>query len=141
MFLVFNFINSMKGQNKMRIIEINRTGWTGDTITEKIKITDNDIAAFISVFISPALRIKSDDSFSFYGHDFRLTFPDLKSMGDDPFRFEVHGEGCDHPLVKGIKFTDDSEWLAYQEMETFEEMNRSSEDPFVAAAQVLFNII
>jgi hypothetical protein len=100
----------------MRIIEVNKANWSGETIK---------------------VRIKADNSFELYDYNFQLAF---RRYGTHE-SFKVTEEGWDYPLVKGIRYAGEEEWVAYQEVETMEEMSREAKDPFEAAVQVLSNII
>ena len=95
----------------MRIITINKADWTGD----KIKV-----------------RIKKDGTFQVHDYDFKLTITDFG--GEAGQIFKVTGEGWDYTLVNGYFL--EGEWMAKSGAIT-----REDADPFIAAIQVLCNII
>ncbi len=95
----------------MRIITCNKANWKSEEIT---------------------VRIKKDGTFQVYDYNFKLTITDF---GDEAGQiFKVTGEGWDYDLVKGYLLGD--EWMAQSGAIT-----REDADPFIAAIQVLCNII
>lgn len=96
----------------MRIITCNKANWKGEEIT---------------------VRVKKDGTFQVYDYDFKLTITDFG--GEAGQIFKVTGEGWgDDPIVKGYLLGD--EWMA-----THGDYSREDADPFIAAIQVLCNII
>lgn len=75
------------------------------------------------------VRIKNDGSFQVYDYDFRLEID--AALGDT---FNVWGEDKEFPIVKG--FNNEGTWIAYHG-----DYIREDSDAFVAAIQVLANII
>ena len=75
------------------------------------------------------VRIKNDGSFQVYDYDFRLSIDE--ALGDT---FNVWGEDKEFPVCKGYNF--EGTWVAISG-----DYSREDSDAFVAAIQLLCNII
>lgn len=77
------------------------------------------------------ITVKADGSFELYDYTFRLKF-----RGDEAF--DIVSPSWSYRLGTGFKNVNDPNWTAGDDGY---HMTRTHEDPFVAAAQLLCNII
>lgn len=100
----------MDKKEQKRTLEMNKGNWSGEPIT---------------------VEIDEDGSFEVYGYEFKL----LEKTVEGEQVFKVMGTDWDYPLVEGYREGDHC--FMYS---TGGELSRDAQDPFEAAAQVLFNI-